>query len=175
MPGVFSCSCKCICGTCKQKSCGCECHDLDPLNDHELMDVIIREGGKMVSDVYGENRNELMHVIVEQCSNPMAIHRAGVKMIQKRLNNASRRREKGSSTRLDLLKRVAERGDAAGIARILALDNGKKKKAVLRVPISKPQAKRPTKPARKSTKPACKPTKPARKPTSIPARRCATS
>ena len=129
----------------------------------------------MVSDVYGKNRNGLMQVIVEQCSNPMAIHRAGVKMIQKRLKNASRNREKGSTTRLDLLKRVAERGDAAGIARILALDNDKKKKAVLRAPISKPKAKRPAKPARKPTKPACKPTKPARKPTPKPARRCATS
>ena len=139
------------------------------------MDVIIREGGKMVSDVYGKNRNELMQVIVEQCSNPMAIHRAGVKMIQNRLKKASRKREKGSSTRLDLLKRVAERGDAAGIARILALDNNKKRKAVLQAPIAKPKAKRRAKPAGKPTKPACKPTKPARKPTSKPARRCASS
>ena len=117
------------------------------------MDVIIREGGKMVSDVYGKNRNELMQVIVEQCSNPMAIHRAGVKMIQKRLKNASRKREKGSSSRLDLLKRVAERGDAAGIARILALDNEKKKKAILRAPISKPKTKRSAKPTRKAVLP----------------------
>ena len=173
MRGGFSCDCKCICGACKRKSCGCECHDLDPLNDHELMDVIIREGGKMVSDVYGKNRNQLMQIIVEQCSNPMAILRAGVKMIQTRLKNASRKRGKGSSSRLDLLKRVAEKGDAAGIARILALDNEKKKKAILR-PISKPKNIR--KPACKATKPVRKPTskpKPARKPN--PARRCATS
>ena len=139
------------------------------------MDVIIREGGKMVSDVYGKNRNQLMQVIVEQCSNPMAIHRAGVKMIQKRLKNASRKTPEGSSSRLELLKRVAERGDAVGIARILAKDN-EKKKASSRPPISKPKIQKPNKPAAKrSTKPAQrKPAKPARKPAK-PNRRCTTS
>ena len=128
------------------------------------MDLII-SSGKMVSDVYDKNRNQLMQVIVEQCSNPMDIHQAGVRMIQKNLKNASRRR-KGSS-RLELLKRVAERGDAVGIARILKLDNDKKKKAILR-------SKRPTRPACKPTKLASKPKKPARKQRK-PARRCADS
>lgn len=169
--------CKCKCGACTRNTCGCECHDLDPLNDHELMDLIIREGGKMVSDVYGKNRNQLMQLIVEQCSDPMKILRAGVKLIQTRLKKASRR-EKGSSNRLELLKRVAERGDAAGIARILASDNDKKKKTIVRrgPKTSKDKQLIPplTKPVRKPTKPARKPAKSARK-LAKPARRCATS
>lgn len=136
------------------------------------MDVIIREGNKMVSDVYGKNRNELMQVIVEKCSDPMRIHRAGVKMIQTRLKKASRKREKGSSNRLELLKRVAERGDAAAIARILALDN--KKKTIVRGGPREKLILPTTKPTRKSAKPPRKPAKPARKPAK-PARRCATS
>lgn len=173
MPGVFSCACKCKCGACTRKTCGCECHDLDPLNDHELMDVIIREGGKMVSDVYGKNRNQLMQLIVEECSDPTRILRAGVKLIQTRLKKASKGREKGSSNRLELLKRVAERGDAAGIARILALDNDKKKKTIVRRD-PKGFIPPPTKPSRKPAKAPRKPTKPARKPVK-PARPCADS
>lgn len=173
MPGVFSCACKCNCGACTRKTCGCECHDLDPLNDHELMDVIIREGGKMVSDVYGKNRNQLMQLIVQECSDPMRILRAGVKVIQTRLKKASKKRENGSS-RLELLKRVAERGDAAGIARILALDNDKKKKTIIRRGPVKHLVPPPTKPASKPARAPRKPTKPTRKPAK-PARRCATS
>ena len=80
--------------------------------------------------------------------------------------DTSTRREKGSSSRLELLKRVAERGDTVGIARILALDNEKKKKAIIRPPnISKPKIQKPpSKPTnKKPRKPACKPTKPARR------------
>ena len=140
------------------------------------MDIIIRDGGKMVSDVYGKNRNQLMKLIVEECSNPMGIIQSGVKSIQKRLKNASMKREPKSSSRLALLKRVAEKGDAAGIVRILALDNKKKKKTIRGPPppIGKIQKNSGTKPkptSRPKPKPARKPAKPARK----PARRCATS
>ena len=130
----------------------------------------------MVSDVYGKNRNELMQIIVEQCSNPVSILRAGVKMIHERLKKASVKREKGSfSKRLDLLKRVAERGDATGLARILALDNKKKKDIInKRRPLNnaaKTNAQK-LKPTRPSSKPIIRPSsQPARKPT----RRCATS
>lgn len=136
------------------------------------MDIIIREGGKMVSDVYGKNRNQLMQLIVEECSNPMGIIQSGVKLIQKRLKNASIRREPKSSSRLDLLKRVAEKGDAAGIARILALDNKKNKKKGP-PPIIRKTERNSGKPTSKP-KPARKPAKPA-KPARKPARRCATS
>ena len=130
----------------------------------------------MVSDVYGKNRNQLMQIIVQQCSDPMRILRAGVQMIQKRLKKASVKREKGSpSKRLNLLKRVAERGDAAGLARILALDNRKKKKDIIkRAPMTNREAKKP-KPTRKPTRPSSKPPKPPSKPARKPARRCATS
>jgi hypothetical protein len=94
-------------------------------------------------------------------------------MIRTGLKKASDRREKQSSNRLELLKRVAERGDAAGIARILASDNNKKKKTIVRRGPKTSAAKQLVppiiKPVRKPTKP-----KPARKPVK-PARRCATS
>lgn len=135
------------------------------------MDLILREGDKMVSDVYGKNRNQLMQVIVEQCSDPIAILRAGVKMISKHMKKASVKRNEESSQRLNLLKRVAERGDAAGLARILASDNKRKKKTIInRGPLSNKQAKQSKKPTPKRKKPACKPTKPT-KPTKKPARK----
>ena len=106
---VWKCDCKCVCGACKKIDCGCECHMLDPLSDYDLRQLLVNEGKKSKSDVYGCDRNRLMKILVTQTSHPMRILQEGVKIIQKKIMNA--KNASLSSTRLKLLERVAERGD----------------------------------------------------------------
>ena len=86
---MFTCDCKCICGNCTKNQCKCPCHQLDSLNHNELMDLIIREGGKMMSDVYGKSRNQLMRTIVKKTDDPQRILKAGVKLTRYKLEVAS--------------------------------------------------------------------------------------
>lgn len=144
---LWRCGCECPCGACQLQSCNCECHALDPLSDHELMDLLIHEGKKMVSEVYGKNRNALMKILVTETHHPSKLLKSGIARTQAKIRNANRKScVELSDRRLALLTQVASRGDKTSIRRLLASD---KKSSTIKKP--KPKPHKPKQEARKQT------------------------
>ena len=133
---MWRCGCNCVCGACHKKSCGCECHALDPLSDHELMNLLIHEGKKMVSDVHGKNRNALMKLMVTSRNPlPLELMRAGIARIQSKIKTASGKAcIDASDSRFPLLMKVA-----AISGENERLNNDK----ASRISIRKPQSRKP--------------------------------